>query len=225
MKILILLKTSKQNNKAGSMKAEQQFHVCDWPPCVSLQASPPCCRSSALWWRIPRTPRSATCCSQTRCVRPTAAQLSLVIEDLMLTLPVLRPQSEKDILLRPELEEIQANNPNRFKLWFTLDRAPQGSDTALYWALSLEFGLSIWHHWCWLQLFSVKFQTCWDFVLSPPLHAKLSYNSHLCEFFGSSEFLKILAPGKKKKIVDRKSIFFFPIFGHVDFALSQSVSC
>lgn len=198
MKILILLKTSKQNNKAGSMKAEQQFHVCDWPPCVSLQASPPCCRSSLLWWRIPRTPRSATCCSQTRCVRATAAQLSLVIEDLMLTLPVLRPQSEKDILLRPELEEIQANNPDRFKLWFTLDRAPQGSDTALYWALSLEFGLSIWHHWCWLQLFSVKFQTCWDFVLSPPLHAKLSYNSHLCEFFGSSEFLKILAPGKKK---------------------------
>ncbi|XP_036376180.1 NADH-cytochrome b5 reductase 3 [Megalops cyprinoides] len=33
-------------------------------------------------------------------------------------------QTEKDILLRPELEEIQANHPSRFKLWFTLDRVP-----------------------------------------------------------------------------------------------------
>ncbi|XP_061920670.1 NADH-cytochrome b5 reductase 3-like [Entelurus aequoreus] len=33
-------------------------------------------------------------------------------------------QTEKDILLRPELEEIQVNNPQRFKLWFTVDRAP-----------------------------------------------------------------------------------------------------
>lgn len=34
-------------------------------------------------------------------------------------------QTEKDILLRPELEEVLANNPDRFKLWFTLDRAPE----------------------------------------------------------------------------------------------------
>ncbi|XP_074482364.1 NADH-cytochrome b5 reductase 3 [Sebastes fasciatus] len=34
-------------------------------------------------------------------------------------------QTEKDILLRPELEEIQVNHPDRFKLWFTLDRAPE----------------------------------------------------------------------------------------------------
>ncbi|XP_029902156.1 NADH-cytochrome b5 reductase 3 [Myripristis murdjan] len=33
-------------------------------------------------------------------------------------------QTEKDILLRPELEEIAATHPDRFKLWFTLDRAP-----------------------------------------------------------------------------------------------------
>lgn len=64
--------------------------------------------------------------------RPQLRKFFLVMEDLMLTLPVLRPQSEKDILLRPELEEIQVNNPDRFKLWFTLDRAPQGSDTTLY---------------------------------------------------------------------------------------------
>ncbi|XP_036433496.1 NADH-cytochrome b5 reductase 3 [Colossoma macropomum] len=34
-------------------------------------------------------------------------------------------QSEKDILLRPELEEIQANHPDRFNLWYTLDKVPQ----------------------------------------------------------------------------------------------------
>ncbi|XP_044041954.1 NADH-cytochrome b5 reductase 3 [Siniperca chuatsi] len=34
-------------------------------------------------------------------------------------------QTEKDILLRPELEEIQVNNPDRFRLWFTLDKAPE----------------------------------------------------------------------------------------------------
>ncbi|XP_028810638.1 NADH-cytochrome b5 reductase 3 [Denticeps clupeoides] len=35
-------------------------------------------------------------------------------------------QTEKDILLRTELEELQARHPSRFKLWFTLDRAPDG---------------------------------------------------------------------------------------------------
>ncbi|KAG9342314.1 hypothetical protein JZ751_016816 [Albula glossodonta] len=34
-------------------------------------------------------------------------------------------QTEKDILLRPELEEILANHPSRFKLWYTVDRAPE----------------------------------------------------------------------------------------------------
>ncbi|KFP83609.1 NADH-cytochrome b5 reductase 3, partial [Apaloderma vittatum] len=34
-------------------------------------------------------------------------------------------QTEKDILLRSELEEIQAQNPSRFKCWYTLDRAPE----------------------------------------------------------------------------------------------------
>lgn len=38
-------------------------------------------------------------------------------------------QTEKDVLLRPELEEIQVNNPDRFKLWFTLDRAPAGESS------------------------------------------------------------------------------------------------
>uniref|UniRef100_A0A8D0B9A6 NADH-cytochrome b5 reductase n=1 Tax=Salvator merianae TaxID=96440 RepID=A0A8D0B9A6_SALMN len=35
-------------------------------------------------------------------------------------------QTEQDILLRAELEDIAANFPEQFKLWYTLDRAPQG---------------------------------------------------------------------------------------------------
>ncbi|NXI35205.1 NB5R3 reductase, partial [Galbula dea] len=34
-------------------------------------------------------------------------------------------QTQKDILLRSELEEIQAQNPDRFKCWYTVDRAPE----------------------------------------------------------------------------------------------------
>ncbi|XP_053798085.1 NADH-cytochrome b5 reductase 3-like isoform X1 [Vidua chalybeata] len=37
-------------------------------------------------------------------------------------------QTEKDILLRSELDEIQAQNPGRFKCWYTLDRAPENWD-------------------------------------------------------------------------------------------------
>lgn len=32
-------------------------------------------------------------------------------------------QTEKDILLRPELEEVEKDHPNQFKLWYTLDRS------------------------------------------------------------------------------------------------------
>lgn len=35
-------------------------------------------------------------------------------------------QSEKDILLQPELEEIEAENPHRVIIWYTLDKAPEG---------------------------------------------------------------------------------------------------
>lgn len=35
-------------------------------------------------------------------------------------------QTEKDILLRPELETIAEDNPDRFKLWYTLDRPTEG---------------------------------------------------------------------------------------------------
>lgn len=42
-------------------------------------------------------------------------------------------QTEKDIILREDLEELQAQHPNRFKLWFTLDHPPEG------WAYSKGF--------------------------------------------------------------------------------------
>ncbi|XP_069479702.1 NADH-cytochrome b5 reductase 2 [Ambystoma mexicanum] len=35
-------------------------------------------------------------------------------------------QTEEDILLRAELEEVASNHPEQFKLWFTLDRPPKG---------------------------------------------------------------------------------------------------
>ena len=35
-------------------------------------------------------------------------------------------QTEKDILLREELEEIAKKNPDRFKLWFTVDTSSEG---------------------------------------------------------------------------------------------------
>lgn len=35
-------------------------------------------------------------------------------------------QTEKDILLREELEEIRKDHPEQFKLWYTLDKPPQG---------------------------------------------------------------------------------------------------
>ncbi|XP_004610093.2 NADH-cytochrome b5 reductase 1 [Sorex araneus] len=42
-------------------------------------------------------------------------------------------QTENDIILRDDLEELQARYPNRLKLWFTLDHAPED------WAYSKGF--------------------------------------------------------------------------------------
>ena len=36
-------------------------------------------------------------------------------------------QTEDDILLREELEEVQRENPDRFKLWYTVDRPKDGN--------------------------------------------------------------------------------------------------
>lgn len=123
------------------------LHLILFPP-VFWQGSLPCCSSSQQWWRIHRTRQFVTCCLPTRWV-PSASCLKCncllcwynwpgeaCIKQRWNTecsRPVhkhlfmfLCSQTEKDILLRPELEEIQVNHPDRFKLWFTLDRAPDG---------------------------------------------------------------------------------------------------
>ena len=40
-------------------------------------------------------------------------------------------QTEEDILLREELEEVQKEYPDRFKLWYTVDRPAEGMYTKL----------------------------------------------------------------------------------------------
>lgn len=35
-------------------------------------------------------------------------------------------QTERDILVRNELEEVAKENPNQFKLWYTVDTASEG---------------------------------------------------------------------------------------------------
>merc|ERR1712154_387433 len=39
---------------------------------------------------------------------------------------LLANQTEEDILLRKELEEVQQSHPERFKLWYTVDRPAEG---------------------------------------------------------------------------------------------------
>lgn len=41
------------------------------------------------------------------------------------------PQTEKDILLREELEEVSRNHPGKVHLWFTLDKPPKGEAALL----------------------------------------------------------------------------------------------
>ena len=38
-------------------------------------------------------------------------------------------QTEDDILLREELEDVQKEFPDRFKLWYTIDRPTEGTKT------------------------------------------------------------------------------------------------
>lgn len=47
---------------------------------------------------------------------------------LLTTGPCPLPQTEKDILLRPELEELRNEHSARFKLWYTVDKAPEAWD-------------------------------------------------------------------------------------------------
>jgi len=45
--------------------------------------------------------------------------------DIQLAL-VFANQTEEDILCRADLEKVLKDHPNQFKLWYTLDRPPQG---------------------------------------------------------------------------------------------------
>ncbi|KAE8613086.1 hypothetical protein XENTR_v10007560 [Xenopus tropicalis] len=49
-------------------------------------------------------------------------------EDKTICYLLFANQTERDILLRSELEEIRVSHPSRFKLWYTLDRAPEDWD-------------------------------------------------------------------------------------------------
>lgn len=40
-------------------------------------------------------------------------------------------QTEEDILCREDLEKIRDEQPDRFKLWYTLDRPPTGESSLL----------------------------------------------------------------------------------------------
>ena len=56
---------------------------------------------------------------------------------LLTTGPCPPLQTEKDILLRPELEELRNEHSARFKLWYTVDKAPEGERA---WAGGLGWG-------------------------------------------------------------------------------------
>lgn len=61
------------------------------------------------------------------------------MQGVITVFPVL--QTEKDILLRSELDEIQAQNPARFKCWYTLDKAPESKTWS---AMPCETQESVW---------------------------------------------------------------------------------
>lgn len=50
-------------------------------------------------------------------------------------------QTENDILLREELEEVKKNHPDKLNLWFTLDKPPQGK-TAFFPAALVVWSLN-----------------------------------------------------------------------------------
>lgn len=55
-------------------------------------------------------------------------------------------QSESDILLRNELEEVAKEHPNQFKVWYTVDKASeceQKLHTQMFLELTLGFNFSL----------------------------------------------------------------------------------
>ena len=52
-------------------------------------------------------------------------------------------QTESDILLREELEDAAANNPDRLRLWYTVDRPTDGKQLSLMTNLFLLMNLFV----------------------------------------------------------------------------------
>lgn len=53
-------------------------------------------------------------------------------------------QSEKDILLRGELDELAKKHPDQFKVWYTVDKATEG-ELAVSVGCSIAFPALRWH--------------------------------------------------------------------------------
>lgn len=53
-------------------------------------------------------------------------------------------QSEKDILLRGELDELAKKHPDQFKVWYTVDKAAEG-ELAVSVVCSIAFPALRWH--------------------------------------------------------------------------------
>lgn len=51
---------------------------------------------------------------------------------------LLANQTENDILLRSELEDLASQNPTQFKVWYTLDNAPEGKRLTLLYSYYLS---------------------------------------------------------------------------------------
>jgi NAD(P)H-flavin reductase len=90
----------------GSRAVVLRLHVTDRSQCACLRAVP----LSLAWLRTVPVPGNLHTCR-----RVLRAQVSLLYAN----------QSEDDILLREQLEELAAKHSN-FKLWYTLDRCAAG---------------------------------------------------------------------------------------------------
>lgn len=107
-------------------------------PLVPSQVSLRCCSSSAGSRPTRPTAPGAPSSSPTRSARCSMSLLgnlraSLYIQNggnvlwgNNLRVSLSRCQTEKDILLREELQEAKKSHPDRLELWFTLDKPPQG---------------------------------------------------------------------------------------------------
>lgn len=80
-------------------------------------------RASGSFWESASAPPGRSPASASKRAAPAGGRDAA---PSLLTAGPCPPQTEKDILLRPELEELRNEHSARFKLWYTVDRAPEG---------------------------------------------------------------------------------------------------